>query len=97
MAGTVAAVVGYSGLVLWLASVLAALVSLVLRFRASRGTERQQLRWVAAGATGAVAGLLVGMAGAVVTYFAVLCVPVGWRWRCCATGCGSWTGWSAAP
>jgi hypothetical protein len=77
MAGTVAAVVGYSGLVLWLASVLAALVSLVLRFRASRGTERQQLRWVAAGATGAVAGLLVGMAGAVVTYFAVLCVPVG--------------------
>jgi hypothetical protein len=77
MAGMVAAVVGYSGLVLWLASVLAALVSLVLRFRASRGTERQQLRWVAAGATGAVAGLLVGMAGAVVTYFAVLCVPVG--------------------
>jgi hypothetical protein len=77
MAGTMAAVVGYSGLVLWLASVLAALVSLVLRFRASRGTERQQLRWVAAGATGAVAGLLVGMAGAVVTYFAVLCVPVG--------------------
>jgi hypothetical protein len=49
----------------------------VLRFRASRGTERQQLRWVVAGATGAVAGLLVGMAGVVVTYFAVLCVPVG--------------------
>ena len=77
MAGTVAAVVGYSGLVLWLASVLAALVSLVLRFRAARGTERQQLRWVVAGAAGAVAGLLVGMAGVVVTYFAVLCVPVG--------------------
>ena len=76
-AGTVAAVVGFSGLGLWVASLLAALVSLVLRFRASRGTERQQLRWVAAGATGAVAGLLVGMAGVVVTYFAVLCVPVG--------------------
>jgi hypothetical protein len=75
--GTVAAVVGYTGLVLWLASMLAALVSLVLRFRASRGTERQQLRWVAAGAAGAVVGLLVGMAGVVVTYFAVLCVPVG--------------------
>ncbi len=30
---------------------------MVLRFRASRGTERQQLRWVAAGAAGAVAGL----------------------------------------
>jgi hypothetical protein len=77
MAGTVAAVVGYSGLVLWAVSMLAALVSLVLRFRAARGTERQQLRWVAAGATGAVAGLLVGMAGVVVTYFAVLCVPLG--------------------
>ena len=77
VAGTVAAVVGFSGLGLWVASMLAALVSLVLRFRASRGTERQQLRWVVAGATGAVAGLLVGMAGVVVTYFAVLCVPVG--------------------
>jgi hypothetical protein len=77
VAGAVAAVVGFSGLVLWVASMLAALVSLVLRFRASRGTERQQLRWVAAGASGAVAGLLVGMAGVVVTYFAVLCVPVG--------------------
>jgi hypothetical protein len=37
-----------------------AAVSLVLRFRASRGTERQQLRWVVAGATGAVAGPVVG-------------------------------------
>jgi hypothetical protein len=76
-AGVVAAVVGFSGLVLWAASMLAALVSLVLRFRASRGTERQQLRWVVAGAAAAVVGLLVGMAGVVVTYFAVLCVPVG--------------------
>jgi hypothetical protein len=77
MAGTVAAVIGFTGLGLWAASMLAALVSLVLRFRASRGTERQQLRWVVAGATGAVAGLLIGMAGVVVTYLAVLCVPVG--------------------
>jgi hypothetical protein len=77
VAGTVAAVVGYSGLVLWVASMLAALVSLVLRFRAARGTERQQLRWVVAGAAGAVVGLLVGMAGVVVTYAAVLCAPVG--------------------
>jgi len=77
VAGTVAALAGYTGLVLWFASMLAALVSLVLRFRASRGTERQQLRWVAAGATGAVAGLVVGIAGVVVTYFAVLCLPVG--------------------
>jgi hypothetical protein len=77
VAGTVAAVVGFTGLGLWVASMLAALVSLVLRFRASRGTERQQLRWVVAGAIGAVIGLLVGMTGVVVTYFAVLCVPVG--------------------
>jgi hypothetical protein len=75
--GKVASAVGLIGLGLWLTSMLAALVSLVLRFRASRGTERQQLRWVVAGATGAVAGLLVGMSGVVVTYFAVLCVPVG--------------------
>jgi hypothetical protein len=75
--GVVAAAVGFTALVVWLASMLAALVSLVLRFRASQGTERQQLRWVVAGAAGAVAGLLVGMAGVVVTYFSVLCVPVG--------------------
>jgi hypothetical protein len=77
VAGTVAEAVGGIGLVLWIASMLAALLSLVLRFRASRGIERQRLRWVAAGATGAVVGLVVGMAGVVVTYFAVLCVPVG--------------------
>jgi hypothetical protein len=82
VAGTVAAVVGDGGLVLWLASMLAALVSLVLRFRASRGVERQQLRWVAAGAAGAVAGLLAGTAApqhtviSSVLYSTVLCVPV---------------------
>jgi hypothetical protein len=58
VAGTVASVAGFAGLVLWFISMLAALVSLVLRFRASRGTERQQLRWVVAGAVGAVAGLV---------------------------------------
>ena len=75
--GKVAEALGVIGLVLWLTSMLAALVCLVLRFRASRGTERQQLRWVVAGAAGAVAGLLIGMAGVVMTYFAVLCVPAG--------------------
>ncbi|HKQ02673.1 MAG TPA: hypothetical protein VJ735_20310, partial [Actinomycetes bacterium] len=75
--GKLAAAFGAAGLVLWLTSMLAALVSLVLRFRASRGTERQQLRWVVAGAAGAVAGLLVGMAGVVTTYYAVLFVPAG--------------------
>jgi hypothetical protein len=75
--GAVAGVVGFAGLLVWAVTMVAALVSLVQRFRASRGTERQQLRWVAAGAAAAVAGLLVGIAGLTAFYFAVLCVPVG--------------------
>jgi hypothetical protein len=80
--GTVAAVVGFTGLGLWFISMLAALVSLVLRFRASRGTERQQLHWVVAGAAGAVAGLVGGALAPQRTvvssllYAGVLCVPV---------------------
>jgi hypothetical protein len=77
VAGTVAEAVNVVGLLLWLGSVLAALGSLVLRFRAARGTERQQLRWVAAGATATVVGLLVGIAGVQATYYAVLAVPLG--------------------
>ena len=52
----------------------------MLRFRASRGIERQQLRWVAAGAASAVAGLPSRSAicrGAWVDLLAILCVPVG--------------------
>ena len=99
VAGAVAGAVSGIGLLLWIGSVLAALVSLVLRFRSSRGTERQQLRWVAAGATATVVGLLVGdrrLDGS--TYCAVL-LPAGrgWRWRCCATASGTWTAWSAGP
>jgi hypothetical protein len=60
--GTVAAVVGDAGWVLWLVGLVAALISLVLRFRAARGLERQQLRWVLAGAAAAVAGQVVGSA-----------------------------------
>jgi hypothetical protein len=63
----------------------------VLRFRSSRGVQRQQLRWVVAGAGAAVAGLLVGLAGLAVAFLTVVCVPIGWGWRCCGTGCGTWT------
>jgi hypothetical protein len=57
-AGTVAQVLSQVGSVLHVGSLAAALVCVVLRFRSSRGVERQQLRWVAAGATVAVVGLL---------------------------------------
>ena len=55
MAGTVATTVSWTGRAVLFASIPAAAVC-VLRFRASRGVERQQLRWVAAGATVAEAG-----------------------------------------
>ena len=50
-AGTVASVLSGIGLVLLVASLLAALVCVVLRFRAARGVQRQQLRWIAVGAS----------------------------------------------
>jgi hypothetical protein len=58
----VATAIAYSGLALHLLSLPAALASLVLRFRSSRGVERQQLRWVVAGAATAAA-LLLGPVG----------------------------------
>jgi hypothetical protein len=49
VAGRVAAVVLNIGIALHWASLPAAAVCVVLCFRASRGVERQQMRWVAAG------------------------------------------------
>jgi hypothetical protein len=54
VAGRVAPAVALTGLALYAGSLAAALVCVVLRFRASQGVERQQLRWVAAGAAVAV-------------------------------------------
>jgi hypothetical protein len=58
-AGAAATVVHWAGFALTFATIPAAAASVVLRFRASRGVERQQLRWVVAGATAAVAGPLL--------------------------------------
>jgi hypothetical protein len=71
-----------AGTLLWMATLVAALLCVVLRFRAARGVERQQLRWVAAGAAAAVAGLIGGAVApqdtllSSVLYASVLCVPV---------------------
>jgi hypothetical protein len=86
VAGTIAGGLASIGLALHVASVAAALVCLLLRFRSSRGVERQQLRWVAAGAAGAAGALLVGTAAAlsgimpdisgVLIYPALVAMPV---------------------
>ena len=61
---------------------VASLACVVLRFRSSVGVERQQLRWVAAGAVAAVAGLLAGTAVpqrtviSSILYAMVLCIPL---------------------
>jgi hypothetical protein len=77
--GEVAKGMVVAGLALHAASLPAALVCVVLRFRASRGVERQQLRWVAAGAAVTVVGLTIplgGLRGAWVDPLLLLCVPV---------------------
>jgi hypothetical protein len=82
-AGELAAAVAGAGTIVWAVAMVAAVACVVLRLRASRGVERQQLRWVAAGAAAAVAGLLAGAAtpqGTLISsglYAMVLCIPVG--------------------
>ena len=85
-AGTVASGALYTGAALHWASLVAALVCVVLRYRASRGTERQQMRWVGAGAAAAVIGLLLAVPGTLgwlpgpttyVLFAGLLCPPVG--------------------
>jgi two-component system, NarL family, sensor kinase len=86
MAGMVATVIASSCYALYWGSLLAALACVVLRFRSSAGVERQQLRWVAAGAAAAVGGLLVSLPSglgiapnwiSLIVYPALLSVPVG--------------------
>jgi len=84
-AGKVAAVLTVAGVVLHWLSLPPAAVCVVLRFRSSRGVERQQMRWVAAGVAGAVGGLLLGLPGGLglvpdyiswIVFPALLCPPV---------------------
>jgi hypothetical protein len=83
--GDVAEVLTIVGVVLHWLSLPPAGVCVVLRFRSSRGVERQQLRWVAAGVAVAVAGLLVGLPAGLgiapewisnIIYPILLCPPV---------------------
>jgi hypothetical protein len=77
--GEVAKAMVATGLALHAASLPAALVCVLLRFRAARGVERQQLRWVVAGAAVAVIGLTVPLGdlrGAWLDPLLLLCVPV---------------------
>jgi hypothetical protein len=85
-AGDVAAVLTVVGVVLHWLSLPPAAVCVVLRFRSSRGIERQQMRWVAAGAAAAVGGLLVSLPSGLgiapnwishIVFPALLSVPVG--------------------
>ena len=65
-AGTAARLVGWTGWGILFACVPAAALCIVLRFRSSRGVERQQLRWVAFGAAASVVGPLLALGLAVV-------------------------------
>jgi hypothetical protein len=84
-AGTVAGVLAVIGVLLHTVSLPVAAVCVLLQFRASSGVERQQMRWVAAGAAGGVAGLLLAVPGGLgllpnatssVVFPALLCSPV---------------------
>jgi hypothetical protein len=84
-AGGVAAALTLVGVLLHWWSLPPAVVCVVLRFRSSSGIERQQMRWVAAGVTGAVCGLLLALPGGLglapswisgIIFPALLCPPV---------------------
>jgi hypothetical protein len=84
-AGRVAEVLVLAGVLLHWLSLPPAGVCVVLRFRSSRGVERQQMRWVAAGAAGAVVGLVAAVPGGLgiapdwtseIIYPALVCPPL---------------------
>jgi hypothetical protein len=81
-------------------------LSLVVRFRRVRGTERQQLRWVALAALLAALAILMALAGMITGNTAMRNWGIGVSFavlhrrsapRSCATGSMTWTVSSAAP
>jgi hypothetical protein len=71
-----AAVVALPAVLIGLLSVVVGGASLAVRFRRARGAERQQLRWVAAAAVVAAAGIPVAIAGISINSPAVVGVAV---------------------
>jgi hypothetical protein len=69
--------VGALDAVVVLATLIAAAGSLVVRFRRARGTERQQLRWLAFAAALAAVALLVAAAGVAVSKDGVVLAALG--------------------
>jgi hypothetical protein len=71
-------VLGFAAVVVlhWL-SLPPAAVCVVLQFRSSRGVERQQLRWVAAGAAAAVIGLAVSLPSGLGLGYAAVVLGLG--------------------
>jgi hypothetical protein len=84
-AGHVAEALLLAGILLHWLSLPPAGVCVILRFRSSRAVERQQMRWVTAGAAAAVGGLLLALPGGLgiapnwtsgIVFPAILCPPV---------------------
>jgi hypothetical protein len=84
-AGSIAATLTVAGVLLHWWSLPPAALCVVLRFRSSRGVERQQMHWVAAEVAAAVAGLVMAVPSGLgiapdwtsgVVYPALLCPPV---------------------
>jgi hypothetical protein len=74
--GLLLAVAAVAALIV-LVTLVAAAGSLVVRFRRARGTERQQLRWLAVGATLAAVALLVAVAAGAMEKEGVVLAAVG--------------------
>jgi hypothetical protein len=74
--GLLLAVAAVDALVV-LATLVAAVGSMVVRFRRARGVERQQLRWLAVGAALAAVALLVAVAGVVTSKDRVVLAALG--------------------